>query len=277
MARPINKITCGYKLCQKEKPRKYLWYKSGETGKWFKDTWFCNHECLEKQMLSEWISWRENQKNKNYPTNRLRLGLILQEMGVITPEQLKAALEKHKRMKNVRLGYIIRQMGFATEKDITIALSKQYHSSWMELDNVKISKPLLDKLPKQIITQALILPIEFDEKENRISLAMANPGDYSTIQIIKKYLQCEITPIAVNESSIRGVIAQIFKDTLPVAHISVSTDENKELMSSVANTILSPNLRKKLSNLTIEIMDNAMLIHFELNKVNCDCFLSIQK
>ncbi|OGL43502.1 MAG: hypothetical protein A2161_10790 [Candidatus Schekmanbacteria bacterium RBG_13_48_7] len=270
-----KKISCSYIHCSHCKPKEHWWNKSKKYGTWLEKLWFCSHSCFSKQMLVEWETWKSDNSKKQSPTNRLRLGLILVDMGVMTPEELKSAVEKQKELKNARLGVIIRQMGYATEKDITIALSKQYHASWIELNDTKISPNLIKKIPKKIITDALILPFEYDKKENKLSLAMANPGDFVTIQIIRKFFQCDVQPFAVDESAICGIIARVLKDTCPISPTSVLSIQNRKILTNAVNTILSPDLRNKLSNLNIESVDNALLIRFEINKVNCDCFISV--
>lgn len=54
-----------------------------------------------------------------------RIGDLLVEAGVITPEQLKRAIEEQSKVPGVKLGKVLVQLGFCSSQDVMSAISRQ--------------------------------------------------------------------------------------------------------------------------------------------------------
>lgn len=113
---------------------------------------------------------------------RKMLGEALVDSGLITKEQLENALTLRKS-KNKRLGKILFEVGYATELQIAEALSKQQNLPLVDCNEYKITKDLLEFVPKNIAEKAIVLPLQL-MKGRKLLLAMADPLDWSTIDDI---------------------------------------------------------------------------------------------
>ena len=73
----------------------------------------------------------------DFRKKKIRLGDLLVESGLITPEQLSEALVKQKK-KNMKLGETLVDEGIITENDIANALSRQLNLEIVDLQNISI-------------------------------------------------------------------------------------------------------------------------------------------
>ena len=112
---------------------------------------------------------------------RKRFGEILVEGGLITEEQLAAALENKQKTGN-RVGHILLEMGVTSEKHICQTLSKQLKIPVISLKNKKVKPAILDLVPAKICHQKRVIPIGL--KGDVLWIAMGNPTDYGTMDDI---------------------------------------------------------------------------------------------
>jgi len=141
---------------------------------------------------------------------RKRLGEMLRDADIITPEQLEIALEEKKRSKE-RLGKILVDLGFTTEGIILDFLGSQLNIPHINLDEVDIqqfdSKIRKDAL-EELIRRHLILPIS---KEGKIiTVAMADPLDVFALDDMKKAIGFDIQPVIATEGMIKSAIERVY-------------------------------------------------------------------
>jgi general secretion pathway protein E/type IV pilus assembly protein PilB len=119
----------------------------------------------------------------------IRFGDILLEEKIISNEELLKALEIQKDYKNKvvskKLGEILIELGFATEKQILEALSKQLKVPFVDLYGEKINYSLLSSFPLNLIEKHNIIP--FKQDEEYIYIAMADPLDYDSLELMEKF------------------------------------------------------------------------------------------
>ena len=81
---------------------------------------------------------------------KLRLGDLLVEQHVITPEQLSEALKAQKQGGGRKLGEVLVDEGFCTENAIRDALSAQLHLPKVDLSTFKVDEKALKLVPSNI-------------------------------------------------------------------------------------------------------------------------------
>ena len=101
-----------------------------------------------------------------------RLGDMLLEMGLITQEQLKQALEFQSREKG-RLGSILIEHNFITERQLIDALRMQLGIEYIDLTKVDIAPEMSRYVPKNLAKRMSIVPVRCSKEE--LFLAMADP------------------------------------------------------------------------------------------------------
>jgi type IV pilus assembly protein PilB len=138
-----------------------------------------------------------------------RLGELLIEAGFITPEQLNIALEEQKR-SYMRLGEILLQKGFINEDQLSKIIAEQLGSATMDLNLLAIKPQTIRLIPKEICITHKVLPII--KSENTITLAMSDPYDVVTQDLIKMITSCNIKVVVCKESDIINAIQHFYPE-----------------------------------------------------------------
>ena len=119
---------------------------------------------------------------------KIRLGDLLIQHGIITEEQLQKALEEQQKLKSqhqyMRLGEIIAKLGMADEKTILEILAKQLGIDFVDLYGEKIDYDLLSSFPVSMLEENLVLPFKMDE--DYIHIATADPLNYDVFEMIER-------------------------------------------------------------------------------------------
>ena len=104
---------------------------------------------------------------------RKRLGDLLVEVEVLTPEKLREALQEQ-RTSHKRLGELLVDNGYCTEYDIAVALSTQLGLELLDLKHARIDPAVLQKLPEPVARKHLAIPVAMNE-EGYLKVAFADP------------------------------------------------------------------------------------------------------
>ena len=152
------------------------------------------------------------------PRQHRRLGDILIEMGVMTPDQLSIALLEQKRTGK-QLGRIIVELGFATEAIVRDALSESLGQESIDLSHVVIDRETLSLIPKEAARRYRALPIALDREKGELVVAMADPTNLVAIDQLRALLGVEydIRPLLASESDIENAINQFYGYNLSIS------------------------------------------------------------
>lgn len=145
-------------------------------------------------------------------TVRKKIGELLIERRIITPEQLTIALEEQKKNG----GYLSQQLialGFATEQDIASCLSSQYNFAYLPLKNYDIPQEVLELIPLKWIKIYTLLPVD-RIGDGLLSVAMVDPLNEGVIQMLKQICNCEIVVFISTYSELNEAISRYFGEKL---------------------------------------------------------------
>ena len=214
------------------------------------------------------------------PIEQLRgrpLGRILMKMGVLSRDKVHECLNiQGERQVKVQIGQIFLELGLVDEGQLQMALAAQRGMEYVSLDGLEIPPDVVERVPAQMAKTYHIVPIEYNQQLNQLSVALDNPDnfratdDLSTLMGFK--VAAKITdPDALEKAltkyyetqdeNINELIDEIQGDTFLAEfdgrNQSIDLDELKELSES--------NPVKKLLNLVLlqAIRDKASDIHFE--------------
>ena len=137
---------------------------------------------------------------------RKRLGEIVMESGVITPEILESAL-KVQRANGKRLGRILEDMGVVSEGDIAAALARQFGFKVVEdFAKYRFPMPLLKLVPKETAQEKMIFPLK--DQDRTLFLAMIDPLDKTTQDNIAFLTGKRVVPCVTTASSVQEAITK---------------------------------------------------------------------
>ncbi|MBQ9041560.1 MAG: Flp pilus assembly complex ATPase component TadA [Eggerthellaceae bacterium] len=137
----------------------------------------------------------------------MRLGDLLVDAGVITDEQLGAALKSQKESKR-RLGDELIKTGIITERQLIDALMMQLGIDYVDLSTTDIPPEMAQILPKNIAKKNSIVPIR--TRGDELYLAMADPLNFIAIEEARTATRKRITPVIATQSGIDRAISALY-------------------------------------------------------------------
>jgi type IV pilus assembly protein PilB len=133
---------------------------------------------------------------------RKRLGDLLVESGVITPEQLDYALAT--KTRDEKLGDFLIKENFLTEQQLIEVLEFQLGIPHINLNQYTIDQDVLNLVPAELVKRTNIMPVR--REKNKLFIAMADPMDYFAIEEVRMATGCQIeTSIAAKDDLFRTI------------------------------------------------------------------------
>lgn len=136
-----------------------------------------------------------------------KLGELLVERKVITPEQLSAAF-KVQQEKGGLLGQILCDLGYATEEAVAQALTAQYGFPYLPLKHYAIDGELLHLIPENVARQYCLIPV--DKIGNTLTVAMADPLNAKAVEDIEMLSRCSVQVFVATMSDVVEAIERCY-------------------------------------------------------------------
>jgi hypothetical protein len=130
----------------------------------------------------------------------IRIGELLVQDGVLTPEQVDKALTAQK-IYGGRLGTNLIEQGFVTEHQVAAALSRQLDIPIVDADRLATIRPeALHAIPRDVVERFRVLPFDLSGDGKHVSLASAEPANLDKLdqlqfvlgQVVKLHLCPEL-------------------------------------------------------------------------------------
>jgi len=148
---------------------------------------------------------------------RLRLGDILVAQKVISPEQLKLALDEQKRSGH-RLGRALIDLGFTAELNIAQALARQLNVGFVDLKHHNFKAQVTLKLPESSARRFRALVLE--ERGSKMLVGMADPTDLFAFDELSRILKKDIEPVVVAESEVSLALDRVYRRTEEISGLA---------------------------------------------------------
>jgi type IV pilus assembly protein PilB len=139
----------------------------------------------------------------------MRIGELLVAAGMITREQLDAALAEQASAGG-RIGELLVRRGFVTEHELTQILSNQVSVAWVSLDHVEFTRELLSLVPPDVALELNLLPVLFrmEKKQKILYVAVDDPTHLPAMERIAQLTGMNVRPVVAPASEIRRAIRQ---------------------------------------------------------------------
>ena len=136
-----------------------------------------------------------------------KFGEILVEQGVISQEQLEAALQKQKQEGGL-LGQILFKDGFISKQQIAQALAAQVGiPAVQKITEQMINPDVLGKIPLKFLRQHIVIPIMFEGEK---TILTANPRDLQPIDDLSLLLGGDVNCAVATDSEITAAINKYY-------------------------------------------------------------------
>ena len=192
---------------------------------------------------------------------RKRLGEILRDEGVISEQQLQAALEKQKTEKGLRIGEVLVAMGAATAEDVAQAIWQQRQIPYVDLDNYALDPKVIELVPEKLARAYLALPIF--KIGNALTVAMADPLNVIAVDDLRSKTGCEIETVISTEEKIVRCLENYYRMDESITQLISDASQNDSEKDADASVDDAPMI--KLANLIIQqaVRDGASDVHIE--------------
>ena len=137
----------------------------------------------------------------------LRLGQILVEKGIMTEEQVVAAMGRQADTL-AKLGGVLIEMELCTEADLAQALTVQLDVPLVDLDNTTIDEGAIALISADCVRQYRCLPLRRDG--DRLELGMVDPLDLVALNAVEARTGLHVEPRLVLESQIQGALSRLY-------------------------------------------------------------------
>jgi len=155
-----------------------------------------------------------------------KLGEILLKENLITPDQLKQALE-HQKVNGGRLGNSLVKLGFLNDDEVTAVLSRQYGVPSINLAYFEVDPNVTKLIPMDTATKYQVLPLS--RVGSSLTLAMVDPTNVFAMDDIKFMTGFNIEPVVASEAAIMEAIKKHYG--------SVEDQERKKELEEIVNFI----------------------------------------
>lgn len=201
-----------------------------------------------------------------------RLGDMLIEAGVLSPEQLEKALAD--KQQHLKLGDALLEKGYITEQQLIEVLEVQLGIERVSLYRYPFDTNLFTLIPKDDAQRKLIIPLK--KEGDKLYVAMNDPMDFYTIEDLRLSTGFDIRPvISTKDDIIRSVnkyyeTEEGFEELKIEENNDVSAHELTDMESPIirlVNQLLSAASSQRASDIHIDPQETKVLVRIRVDGV----------
>jgi type IV pilus assembly protein PilB len=204
------------------------------------------------------------------------IGRILVKLGETTRDQVHEALELQKQ-RGGPLGQILVDLGYVEDKTLGLALGYQAGMEYVDLRTVDFTEELVEKIPAQMANTYHILPVDYDESSNHLTIAIATADNFQATDDLRTLMGYRVTAKIAEPGQLDEMLAKVYDveiETLgdilndlagneQLAELGRHRDESIDL--DMLKDAVESNPVKRLVNMVLleAIRNRASDVHFE--------------
>ena len=214
---------------------------------------------------------------------KIRLGDLLIQQGLLTDEQLKFALDEQKRSGR-KLGRIVVESAFVTEEAISQALDKQLRIAFVVIKHLSPKTELISLLPEAQARR--FRAIVLDELDGKLRVGFVDPTDLQAYDEIARIARREIDLAVVTETQLLALIDRVYRRTEEISGLAkeltaemgdvpiefgdllgLSAGAEEAPVVKLLQTVFEEALRMRASDIHIEPQERSLRIRFRIDGV----------
>jgi type IV pilus assembly protein PilB len=222
------------------------------------------------------------------PGGRRRLGEVLVSGGVLSDEQLEAALQAQREEtgRRRRLGEVVTALGLADEVQIARALSDQLGLPFVDLGSMPIADAALAVLPRHVAVRHQAVPITL--AHDVLTVALADPTNVVTLDDIRMATRiAQVRTAVATASDVHEAVnryyggaatgsGETFGSLADVEGLEASEDSEEDLEQVAAdvddapvvrlvNAIMGEAMHSRASDIHIEPQQRDVRVRFRID------------
>lgn len=153
---------------------------------------------------------------------KVRVGDLLVEKGIISQEQLMMALDEQKRSGR-KFGRAVIDLGFVSEDKLLLELSTHFAMPYIDISRFQFDSEITRRLPESIARRyrAIILM----EEQDQYFVGFVDPLDILAVDEVQRSLKKNIVAAFVKEQEVLNAIDRIYRRTEQIASIAGELDD----------------------------------------------------
>ena len=207
------------------------------------------------------------------------LGALLVESGLITNDQLAAALEVQAQSGRP-IGRVLIDQGLISESDLVRALAKQVGLEFVDLTEHPIDATIASLIPEGLARRYQALPIAWDD--DVLVVAMADPSNVLAVDDIRALTGAQVRSVVATAAQIRDAIDRFHRldsevdDLASQAADELGEGEDLTNVSAVVedapivkfvNLLITQAVADRASDIHVEPTDRDLRIRFRVDGV----------
>ncbi|HJZ05896.1 hypothetical protein A2634_01700 [Candidatus Amesbacteria bacterium RIFCSPHIGHO2_01_FULL_48_32] len=164
---------------------------------------------------------------------------VLVRDGKITAEQAKRANDSFVTTGVPATAFLLQQKIVRVE-DVVAARAKYYNVPFLRLTETAVSPVALGYVDKGLAARYQLLPFNYDNVKQELSVAMANPVDLAAIEFLEKKTGMRIKPFAAIPAEVAEAVETRYEQTLTTE----VTAALKEAGGAAGEEVKTINIRK---------------------------------
>lgn len=211
--------------------------------------------------------------------NKLRLGDLLVQYGIIDDGQLQEALSVQKKTKG-KIGETLIDLGYVTKQNINEVLEYQLGIPFVQLEEYDIDVNATRTITEALAKKHILIPVK--QTESEVFVAMADPLNIFAIDDVKIFSGKDVVALLAEEKAIHKAIemhygrqkaisaAEQFKQEQALDLDNIDESDEADLVESapivkLVNTILEQSVRHRASDIHIEPYEKYIRVRFRID------------
>ncbi|MFA6217402.1 MAG: ATPase, T2SS/T4P/T4SS family [Candidatus Omnitrophota bacterium] len=204
-----------------------------------------------------------------------QLGEILIERGLITPVQLKEALDQQK-FSTEKIGEILLKNGLVSQEELERALASQSGIAKFNLAGYIIEPDVIKIIPEEFSRKYKLIPVFI--VENTLTVAMQDPKNVFVIDELQRITKLNVEPVLAEELDIRKAQDQYYGGSaFNLQQIIASIDKDKLVdgeklgeeapIIKIVNHLIVQAVQMKASDIHIEPEDKLLNVRYRIDGI----------
>ena len=209
-----------------------------------------------------------------------QLGQVLIAKGILSEDQLRIALLEQMK-SNQPVGKLLVSLGFVTEATLRDALSESLGKQSIDLSNAIIDPSALALVPRELAKRHHLLPLDYDEEHQRLTVAIADTNDIVALDRIRSLAKgaIEIDTLLAGETeidraidlaygyelSIDGILHEIETGEIDFRGLQSSSDEYSQPVVRLIDSILTDAVKRDASDIHFEPETGFLRIRYRID------------
>jgi MSHA biogenesis protein MshE len=214
---------------------------------------------------------------------KIRLGDLLIQQGLLSDEQLKFALDEQKRSGR-KLGRIVVDSAFVTEEAISQALARQLQLPFVDLKQFNPKPELISLLPEAQARR--FRAVVLGENNGVLKVGFVDPTDLQAYDDILRLVRRDIELAVVTESQLLALIDRVYHRTEEISGLAkeltadlgdvpvefgellgTATGAEEAPVVKLLQTVFEEAMRSRASDIHIEPQDKSLRVRFRIDGV----------